>query len=63
MSRSVIARSRMSIERMLRLRISLEPTAPVRICAAPTLLRGSALTAQALPPSAMNTASVDIVLA
>jgi hypothetical protein len=63
MSLSLIAPFRISEEPTARLRISLELTAFLRICADPTLLRGSVSAAKLVPPSAMKSASVAMMLA
>ena len=63
MSRSAMPRSLMSFDRTALVWISEAPTAPVRICFGPTLLRGSWVTAYDVPPSAMNTATVAMTLA
>ena len=63
MSWSAIERSFTCLDRTALLPISDVPTAPVRICFAPTLFRGSCVTAYDVPPSAMNTAMVAITFA
>src|SRR5687767_3886003 len=57
------ARSRISADRTDLDRISDEPTPFVRICFAPTLLRGNCVTAYEVPPNATNNAKVAVTLA